>query len=130
IGPFPARERIMLMAPIRPLPVVIAASAVALAAIASLPRPRAPRAEPFSRSHRERYAKVGEAGDESIESRTAAEQYAQARTAPGMVLPGAYSGAFASLSGLPVYGSSWTEVTSRPYDSDDPRYRDPFASNS
>jgi hypothetical protein len=30
-----------------------------------------------------------------------------------------------------VYGrSSWTEVTNRPYDSDDPRYRDPFASNS
>ena len=38
--------------------------------------------------------------------------------------------AFAALSSLPVYGRSWTEVTNRPYNLDDPRYRDPFASNS
>ena len=69
-------------------------------------------------------------GDESAEAQTKAEQYAQARTAPGVVLPGAYSAAFASLSGLPVFGTTWTEVTNRPYNSDDPRYRDPFASNS
>jgi photosystem II stability/assembly factor-like uncharacterized protein len=118
------------MAPTRPLPVVIAVCAVALAAMASLRQSPAPGSRPFGRSHHERYAKVGEAGDESVESRTAAEQYAQARTAPGIVLPGAYSAAFASLSGLPVYGTSWSEVTNRPYDSDDPRYRDPFASNS
>lgn len=74
--------------------------------------------------------KVGNPGDETHEAQTAAEQYAQARTAPGIVLPGAYSAAFASLDGLPIYGSSWTEVTTRPYDSDDPRYRDPLFSNS
>jgi hypothetical protein len=80
---------------------------------------------------RERHLeKVGNAGDESHEAQTAAEQYAQARTAPGIVLPGAYSAAFTSLQALPVSGRSWTEVTVRPYDSDDPRYRDPDFSNS
>ncbi len=75
--------------------------------------------------------KVGEAGAESHEALTAAEQFAQARTAPGLVQPGAYSAAFTSLQSLPVYGrENWQEVTTRPYDSDDPRYRDPFFSNS
>ena len=83
------------------------------------------------REQHERFSKVGAAGDESAEAQMKAEQYAQARLAPGVVLPGAYSAAFASLTALPVYGkSSWVEVTNRPYDSDDPRYRDPFASNS
>jgi hypothetical protein len=115
----------------RPLASLVAAVSVALAVLASLPpRHQASGAVSFGRSHHERYAKVGEAGDESVESRIAAEQYAQARTAPGVVLPGAYGAAFASLSALPVYGTSWSEITNRPYDSDDPRYRDPFASNS
>jgi hypothetical protein len=74
--------------------------------------------------------KVGNPGDESKEAQTLAEQFAQARTAPGIVLPGAYSAAFTSLQSLPTYGRSWTEVTVRPYDSDDPRYRDPNFSNS
>jgi photosystem II stability/assembly factor-like uncharacterized protein len=46
------------------------------------------------------------------------------------VLPGAYTAAFASLSGLPVSGGSWLETTNRPYNLDDLRYRDPYASNS
>src|SRR5262249_13241579 len=37
---------------------------------------------------------------------------------------------FASLSSLPVVGGMWTEETVRPYNSDDPRYRDPNFSNS
>ena len=45
--------------------------------------------------------KVGNPGDESSEAQTAAEQYAQARTAPGLVDPGAYSAAFGDLQGLP-----------------------------
>ena len=88
------------------------------------------RDSPFARESRGRHSKVGEAGDETVESQVAAEQFAQARTAPGVVLPGAYGAAFASLGSLPIYGQSWTEVTRRPYNSDDPRYRDPFASNS
>jgi len=75
-------------------------------------------------------AKVGDAGDETLEAATAAEQFAQARTAPGIVAPGAYGAAFASLSALPVAAQTWIEVTKRPYNSDDPRYRDPDFSNS
>ena len=87
-----------------------AASAVAvLAAMGSAP-PVSPKADtrPERRSHRERFSKVGEAGDESVESRIGAEQFAQARTAPGVVLPGAYSAAFASLASLPVLGRAWS----------------------
>ncbi len=72
---------------------------------------------------------VGGGGGESAELRTQAEQYAQARTAPGVVSPGGYGAAFASLKSLPASGSS-TEVTTKGYDSDDVRYRDPAASNS
>jgi hypothetical protein len=89
---------------------------------------RRPGEEP--RESHTRYSKVGNTGDESAEALAREEQFAQARTAPGIVLPGAYSAAFASLSGLPVSGGSWSEVTNRPYNADDPRYRDPFASNS
>lgn len=75
--------------------------------------------------------KVGTAGDESHDESTAAEQFSQARTAPGIVAPGAYTAAFSALTSLPVYGKeTWKEVTNRPYDSDDLRYRDPFFSNA
>lgn len=54
-----------------------------------------------------------------------------ARTAPtGLVAPGAYSAAAAQMSSLPAAPSAWTEITKTPYNSDDPRYRDPGASNS
>lgn len=86
--------------------------------------------ERFERRERNR-AKMGSAGDETHEVQTAAEQFAQARLAPGLVQPGAYSAAFTALQSLPVYGKeSWKEVTVRPYNSDDPRYRDPYFSNS
>src|SRR6476469_3221167 len=74
--------------------------------------------------------KVGRAGEETADALSSAEEFAQARLAPGLVLPGAYGAAFASLTALPISGRAWTEVTNRPYDSDDPRYRDPFFSNS
>jgi photosystem II stability/assembly factor-like uncharacterized protein len=101
-----------------------------LAASLSIESGEARRPGEGRRERRERYGKVGQAGDESAEAQLKAEQFAQARTAPGIVLPGAYGAAFASLSGLPTTTGSWTEVTNRPYNSDDPRYRDPFASNS
>ncbi len=72
---------------------------------------------------------IGGGGGESAELRTAMEQYAQARTAPGIVSPGGYSAAFTNLKSLPAGGSS-TELTTMAYDSDDLRYRDPAASNS
>ena len=61
-----------------------------------------------------------EAPEEILER---ADQFAEARTAPGIVLPGAYTAAFASLRALPVSGKAWTEETTRPYNSDDPRDR-------
>lgn len=76
------------------------------------------------------FDQVGKPGDETHEALTAAQQFAEARTAPGIVLPGAYSAAFTSLQSLPTYAGTWAEVTTRPYDSDDPRYRDPTFSNS
>ncbi len=72
----------------------------------------------------------GEAGGESKEAATAAEQYAQARTAPGIVGPGAYSAAWSSLQALPASKGSWTEETTKPYNSDDPNYREYYHSNS
>ncbi|HTM33307.1 MAG TPA: hypothetical protein VL263_18470, partial [Vicinamibacterales bacterium] len=76
------------------------------------------------------YSKAGEAGDESAEALNRDTEYAQARLAPGLVLPGAYAQAFAALTSLPVASGTWAEVTDRPYDADDPRYRDPEFSNS
>ena len=72
---------------------------------------------------------VGGGGEESAVLRSQGEQYGNARTAPGIVAPGAYSAAFTSLQGLTASGSS-TELSTKPYDSDDLRYRDPVASNS
>src|SRR4051812_7682349 len=100
---------------------VIAAGCVAAALHArNQERDRGPRA----------FTKVGDPGEETLDAANAAEQMRQARTAPGIVAPGAYSAAFASYAALPAAGRSWKEVTSRPYDSDDPRDRDPIFSNS
>ncbi|MGZ4494614.1 MAG: WD40/YVTN/BNR-like repeat-containing protein, partial [Nocardioides sp.] len=72
----------------------------------------------------------GDPGDESHEAATAAEEYAQARTAPGIVAPGAYTDAWKSLQGLTASAGSWTEETTKPYNSDDPNYREYYHSNS
>jgi hypothetical protein len=74
----------------------------------------------------------GDNGDDQEEADEIAEgaaQYAEARTSPGVVAPGAYGAAWASLQRLPRTGGDWTHVTRLPYDSDDPRYRD-YDSNS
>jgi hypothetical protein len=73
---------------------------------------------------------VGNGGDESKDLQTVMEQHAAARTAPyGTVPAGAYSDAWGDLSGLTPTGSA-TELTTKPYNSDDVRYRDPEFSNS
>jgi hypothetical protein len=73
-----------------------------------------------------------DAGDEAAELMESTQQRDEMRTAPtGLVAPGAYQAAYASYSKLPVTrGSSWNPVTDVGYNSDDPRYRDPGASNS
>jgi hypothetical protein len=58
-----------------------------------------------------------------------ADQYAEARSAPGMVAPGAYSAAWAQLTSLPHTAGRWRDETALPYDADDRRYRD-IESNS
>ena len=109
---------------------VLLFSAFLVMSCSSVTRHDSPGIERLERRERP-HNKVGNAGDETRESQVAADQYAQARTAPGIVQAGAYLAAFTSLTSLPVYGKEvWKEVTNRPYDSDDLRYRDPFFSNS
>jgi hypothetical protein len=72
----------------------------------------------------------GGEGGESAELRLSMEQYAEARTAPGIVAPGAYSSAFTALQGLPTTKQSWSELTRLPYDADDPDYRDYYSNSS
>jgi hypothetical protein len=63
-------------------------------------------------------------GGEAEEIAERAEQYAEARSAPGIVAPGAYSAAWAQQQALPRTPGRWAEITDLPYNSDDPRYRD------
>ncbi|MDQ1662499.1 MAG: hypothetical protein QOJ68_2479 [Blastococcus sp.] len=72
-----------------------------------------------------------DAGDEAAELMISAQQRDAARTAPtGLVSPGAYAAAYTQYSNLSPASGSWSQVTNTPYNSDDPRYRDPGASNS
>jgi hypothetical protein len=107
-------------------------TAASLVAVTAWPLPPDGQGAAAKAPHgrRERRPQMGEAGDETTEALAAAEQFAQARRAPGVVRPGAYSAGLAALGSLPVSGRAWSEVTTRPYDVDDPRYRDPVASNS
>lgn len=71
------------------------------------------------------------AGDEASELMESLDQFAEIRTAPtGLVAPGAYAAASQALNGLPAASGTWSSVTAVPYNADDPRYRDPSASNS
>ena len=72
----------------------------------------------------------GGGGGESADLFAAQQQWDNTRTAPGIVAPGAYSAAFASLQGLSATPGSWNEVTRVPYDADDPDYRDYYSNSS
>ena len=75
-------------------------------------------------------ADTGDDGeDESRNAEVSTEEWTEARTAPGIVAPGAYGAAFTALQNLPTTAGTYTHVTRKPYNSDDPRYRD-YASNS
>src|SRR5689334_7290021 len=71
-----------------------------------------------------------EAQNESKEAVTIADQFAQARTAPGIVAPGAYGNAYSQIQSLPSTAGTWHEVTKLPYNADDPRYRDYYSNSS
>ncbi|MGW5664600.1 glycosyl hydrolase [Streptomyces sp. NPDC003758] len=82
------------------------------------------------------FAETGDPGDPGGDEDEAgniaeqADQYAEARTSPGIVAPGAYGAAYGELSGLRHTHSKWSELTRLPYDSDDPRYRDTNSNSS
>ncbi|HEY7484183.1 MAG TPA: hypothetical protein VH912_06925 [Streptosporangiaceae bacterium] len=68
-----------------------------------------------------------ESGGEVLE---AAMQWAEARTSPGVEVPGeALAEANAAAAALPVKGGRWSEVTTGPYDNDAPGFADPVWSN-
>ncbi|WP_109002421.1 glycosyl hydrolase [Streptomyces rishiriensis] len=69
-------------------------------------------------------------GNEADEIAEGAQQYAEARTSPGIVAPGAYGAAWTGLRNLPGTGGRWRNVTDLPYDSDDSRYRDVDSNSS
>jgi hypothetical protein len=66
----------------------------------------------------------GEEEEGENEIQEGADQYAEARYAPGVVAPGAYSAAWAQLQSLHKTGGRWVDETALPYNADDPRYRD------
>ena len=58
-------------------------------------------------------------------------EYAAARIAPGTEVPaGAFGAARLAATTLPTVSGTWSEITNKPYDSDDHAYRDPVFSNS
>ncbi|MGW2864765.1 glycosyl hydrolase [Streptomyces sp. NPDC001205] len=69
-------------------------------------------------------ATEGDGGDEAENSAESTAQYTEARTAPGVVAPGAYGAAWAQLQSMKHTGGDWNHVTKKTYNSDDPRYRD------
>jgi hypothetical protein len=82
-------------------------------------------------SSRSSERKLTEAAEGNFEVLEQADQYAEARTSPAdFVDAGAFSAGYAAYKLLPVVGGSWTEATTKPYDSDAHGYRDPVWSNS
>ena len=74
---------------------------------------------------------VGDPDSESAEILSSITSVAYARLAPyGSVAPGQLSSSLGSFRALTSDGASWSEVTTLPYDADDPAYRDPEFSNS
>ncbi|MFD9789883.1 glycosyl hydrolase [Streptomyces sp. NPDC059070] len=69
-------------------------------------------------------ASEDDGSDEAENSAEATAQYTEARTAPGVVAPGAYGAAWDQLQSMRHTPGDWNHVTQKTYDSDDPRYRD------
>jgi hypothetical protein len=113
-------------------------AATALAALFAVPagaapgRPAAP-VRPFNAIANAAPADGGGKGDgggEADQIAEGADQFAEARTSPGTLAPGAYSAAWNQMNALPDTGGDWTHLTGLPYNSDDPRYRDVNSNSS
>lgn len=91
-------------------------------------------AVPVSKSPVPAYAgvkpKVGGRANEGKEILSAFQQFYGARSAPGNIAPGAYTAAYEHVKHMPVAPTIWTEVTTKPYNADNPNYRDLVAGNS
>lgn len=86
-------------------------------------------------SEAELVAEGSAGGSEGLEQRAeilnGAQSYAAPRFLPGTsVDAAALKEARLQVSALQVAGGSWREVTTKPYNADDPNYRDPYISNS
>ena len=73
---------------------------------------------------------AGGAGGESEEIKTALAQFNDARNAPGFAVAGGYTDAVTQIQHLGTTPGTWAEVTSKPYNSDDQRYRDYYANTT
>ena len=124
----------MTLSRTRRLPLAVGIAAVSVVAgSATSGLPSAAPAAPVVRNRQfvERALMAqGSPTQESEEARIAAEQFANARKAPGVVAPGAYDAAWSQMRSLPTYAGSWSETTNKKYDADSPEYRDPEFSNS
>ncbi|WEB45319.1 glycosyl hydrolase [Streptomyces yunnanensis] len=69
-------------------------------------------------------------GDEAENSAEATAQFTEARTAPGVIAPGAYGAAWQQIQSMRHTPGAWNHVTKRPYNADDPRYRDVNSNSS
>ncbi len=88
-------------------------------------------ADPSTRASERALLKAADANSNADEVSRASLEYATARVAPGTTLSAAaFTAAYQQKAALSTVGGSWSEITSKPYDSDAPGYRDPFISNS
>ena len=88
-------------------------------------------ADPSTRASERALLKAADANSNADEVSRASLEYATARVAPGTSLSAAaFTAAYQQKAALSTVGGSWSEITSKPYDSDAPGYRDPFISNS
>jgi hypothetical protein len=90
------------------------------------------RLVPHSKASARALAEGDEPGaEESDDILRASEEWAEARTAPAdSVDATAFVEARSAASELPVFGGSWTELTTIPFQNDNSDYRDPVWSNS
>lgn len=115
----------------RPMAVLIAIVFLALVAWSTVPRttfrspkPRASAPAPSIRQPPAAEAADEETSDESSEVLARAARDSAIRTAPlGTVPRRAIGRAWASVEALPTVGGSWTELTTLPYQTEDPTYR-------
>lgn len=124
------------------LPIGVASAAITLALVggqafaangpasARHNRPQATGGQSASTAARPNASAGPPGGEDGGDDPTSADvQYAQERSAPGTVKPGAYDAAFAQLESMQHTGGHWSDVTDQVYNSDDPIYRD-YDSNS